>query len=176
MVSMNWTGLSALQTLRGSTDLVLHGHRNGFGALSRHPLIGMAFPAYQTLYRLTGMDHMHVHGMGGKFCDEDSEVQASAQICAEPLASGNGDEDHVLPVFSSGQWAGTIPATFDAVGSADFMFLAGGGILAHPSGPSAGIKSLRQAWDACEAGVSLEKHATGHSELAEALTFYGARG
>ena len=176
MVSMNWTGLSALQTLRGSTDLVLHGHRNGFGALSRHPLIGMAFPAYQTLYRLTGMDHMHVHGMGGKFCDEDSEVQASAQICAEPLAPGNGDEDHVLPVFSSGQWAGTVPATFDAVGSADFMFLAGGGILAHPSGPKAGIMSLRQAWDACEAGVSLEKHATSHSELAEALTFYGARG
>ena len=176
MVSMNWTGLSALQTLRGSTDLVLHGHRNGFGALSRHPLIGMAFPAYQTLYRLTGMDHMHVHGMGGKFCDEDSEVQASAQICAAPLAPGNGDEDHVLPVFSSGQWAGTIPATYEAVGSADFMFLAGGGILAHPSGPSAGIKSLRQAWDACEAGVSLEKHATSHSELAEALTFYGARG
>ena len=176
MVSMNWTGLSALQTLRGSTDLVLHGHRNGFGALSRHPLIGMAFPAYQTLYRLTGMDHMHVHGMGGKFCDEDSEVQASAQICAEPLAPGNGDEDHVLPVFSSGQWAGTIPATYEAVGSADFMFLAGGGILAHPSGPKAGIKSLRQAWDACKAGVSLEQHATGHSELAEALTFYGARG
>lgn len=176
MVSMNWTGLSALQTLRGSTDLVLHGHRNGFGALSRHPLIGMAFPAYQTLYRLTGMDHMHVHGMGGKFCDEDSEVQASAQICAQPLAPGNGDEDHVLPVFSSGQWAGTVPATFDAVGSADFMFLAGGGILAHPSGPKAGIKSLRQAWEACEAGVSLEKHATNHSELAEALTFYGARG
>lgn len=176
MVSMNWTGLSALQTLRGSTDLVLHGHRNGFGALSRHPLIGMAFPAYQTLYRLTGMDHMHVHGMGGKFCDEDSEVQASAQICAEPLAPGNGDEDHVLPVFSSGQWAGTVQATFDAVGSADFMFLAGGGILAHPSGPAAGIKSLRQAWDACEAGVSLEKHATTHSELAEALSFYGARG
>ena len=176
MVSMNWTGLSALQTLRGSTDLVLHGHRNGFGALSRHPLIGMAFPAYQTLYRLTGMDHMHVHGMGGKFCDEDSEVQASAQICAQPLAPGNGDEDHVLPVFSSGQWAGTVPATYEAVGSADFMFLAGGGILAHPSGPKAGIMSLRQAWDACEAGVSLEKHATGHSELAEALTFYGARG
>ncbi|MBX2831294.1 MAG: ribulose 1,5-bisphosphate carboxylase [Rhodospirillales bacterium] len=176
MVSMNWAGLSALQTLRKSTGLVLHGHRNGFGALSRHPLIGMAFPAYQTLYRLTGMDHMHVHGMGGKFCDEDSEVQASAQICAEPLAPGNGDEDHVLPVFSSGQWAGTVPATHDAVGSADFMFLAGGGILAHPSGPAAGITSLRQAWEACEAGISLEQHAINNTVLSEALSFYGAKG
>ncbi|MEQ9345609.1 MAG: ribulose-bisphosphate carboxylase large subunit family protein [Thalassospira sp.] len=176
MVSMNWAGLSALQTLRNSTGLVLHGHRNGFGAFSRHPLIGMAFPAYQTLYRLTGMDHMHVHGMGGKFCDEDSEVQASAQICAQPLAPENGDEDHVLPVFSSGQWAGTVPATHDAVGSADFMFLAGGGILAHPSGPAAGITSLRQAWEACEAGISLEHHAKTNSALSEALSFYGAKG
>ncbi|MEQ8392378.1 MAG: RuBisCO large subunit C-terminal-like domain-containing protein [Thalassospira sp.] len=176
MVSMNWAGLSALQTLRKSTGLVLHGHRNGFGAFSRHPLLGMAFPAYQTLYRLTGMDHMHVHGMGGKFCDEDSEVQASAQICAHPLAPENGDEDHVLPVFSSGQWAGTVPATHDAVGSADFMFLAGGGILAHPSGPAAGITSLRQAWEACEAGISLEHHAKTNSALSEALSFYGAKG
>ncbi len=176
MVSMNWAGLSALQTLRKSTGLVLHGHRNGFGAFSRHPLIGMAFPAYQTLYRLTGMDHMHVHGMGGKFCDEDSEVQASAQICAKPLAPENGDEDHVLPVFSSGQWAGTVPATHNAVGSADFMFLAGGGILAHPSGPAAGITSLRQAWEACEAGISLEHHAKTNSALSEALSFYGAKG
>lgn len=176
MVSMNWAGLSALQTLRKSTDLVLHGHRNGFGALSRHPLIGMSFPAYQTLYRLTGMDHMHVHGMGGKFCDEDSEVAASAELCAKPLAEGNGDEDRVLPVFSSGQWAGTVPATYEAVGSADFMFLAGGGILAHPSGPAAGITSLRQAWEACEAGISLEKHAKDNTALAEALSFYGARG
>ncbi|KJE34390.1 ribulose 1,5-bisphosphate carboxylase [Thalassospira sp. HJ] len=176
MVSMNWAGLSALQTLRKSTNLVLHGHRNGFGALSRHPLIGMSFPAYQTLYRLTGMDHMHVHGMGGKFCDDDSEVAASAELCAKPLAEGNGDEDRVLPVFSSGQWAGTVPATYEAVGSADFMFLAGGGILAHPSGPAAGITSLRQAWEACEAGISLEKHAKDNKALAEALSFYGARG
>ena len=175
MVSMNWAGLSALQTLRKSTNLVLHGHRNGFGALSRHPLIGISFPAYQTLYRLTGMDHMHVHGMGGKFCDEDGEVAASAELCAKPLAEGNGNEDRVLPVFSSGQWAGTVPATYKAVGSPDFMFLAGGGILAHPSGPSAGIASLRQAWEACEAGISLQKYAKTNTALAEALSFYGPR-
>ncbi|MCC9623953.1 ribulose-bisphosphate carboxylase large subunit family protein [Thalassospira sp. MA62] len=175
MVSMNWVGLSAMQTLRASTGLVLHGHRNGFGAFSRHPLIGIAFPAYQTLYRLTGVDHMHVHGMGGKFCDEDDEVAASARLCAEPLSPDNAKYDQVLPVFSSGQWAGTVPATVNAVGSSDFMFLAGGGILAHPSGPSAGIRSLRQAWDACASGQSLEAHAKTNKDLTEALLFYGAK-
>jgi hypothetical protein len=39
----------------------------------------------------------------------------------------------VLPAFSSGQWAGTVPATWAAIGSDDLLFMAGGGILAHPA-------------------------------------------
>ena len=34
MVSLNWCGFSAVETLRRATDLALHGHRNGFGAFS----------------------------------------------------------------------------------------------------------------------------------------------
>ena len=67
MASLNWCGFSAIETLRRSTDLALHGHRNGFGALSRHPLLGIGFQAYQALWRLAGVDHMHVHGLQGKF-------------------------------------------------------------------------------------------------------------
>ncbi|WP_026291746.1 ribulose-bisphosphate carboxylase large subunit family protein [Marinobacterium rhizophilum] len=172
MVSMNWVGLSAMQTLRGSTPLILHGHRNGYGGWARHPALGIAFPAYQALYRLTGLDHMHVHGMGGKFSDSDAEVTEAARLCARPLSPDGPANDCVLPVFSSGQWAGTLPATVNAVGSSDFMFLAGGGILAHPGGPQAGVRSLQQAWDAVVAGEALEKHATRHAELAGALSFY----
>jgi ribulose-bisphosphate carboxylase large chain len=67
MASLNWCGYSGMQTLRRHTGLALHGHRNGYGALSRHPLLGMSFQAYQTLWRLAGVDHMHVHGLQGKF-------------------------------------------------------------------------------------------------------------
>src|SRR5262245_60829932 len=74
MVSLNWCGFSAVETLRRATDLALHGHRNGFGALSRHPLLGISFQAYQTLWRLSGVDHMHVHGVHGKFAQDDEEV------------------------------------------------------------------------------------------------------
>ncbi len=172
MVSMNWVGLSAMQSLRKSTPLMLHAHRNGFGGFSRHPALGMSFAAFQSLYRLTGLDHMHVHGIGGKFCDPDAEVSEAARLCNLPL-SGEGEGDQVLPVFSSGQWAGTLPDTYKAVGSGDFMFLAGGGILAHPSGPAAGIESLQQAWEATQAGYSLKEFAKRHLSLAEALDFYG---
>jgi len=174
MVSINWVGLSAMQSLRKDTPLMLHAHRNGFGGMSRHPALGMSFPAFQVLYRLAGIDQMHVHGMGGKFCNPDEEVIEAARICGEPLIEG-GVDDRVLPVFSSGQWAGTILPTYEAVGSADFMFLAGGGILAHPGGPAEGVVSLQQAWEAAAQGITLADYAKSHTALADALSFFGSR-
>lgn len=173
MASLNWCGHSAIQTLRRHTPLALHGHRNGYGALSRHPLLGISFQAYQTLWRLAGVDHMHVHGLQGKFSQPDEEVIASAQDCFTPLA--DGIDDRVMPAFSSGQWAGTVPATWGAIGSDDLLFMSGGGILAHPQGPAAGVASLRQAWAAARAGTPLDEAAKGAPELAAALAFFGQR-
>ncbi|MCA0241393.1 MAG: ribulose-bisphosphate carboxylase large subunit family protein [Proteobacteria bacterium] len=171
MVSLNWCGLSAVQTLRRHTPLALHGHRNGFGALARHPLLGMGFQAYQTLWRLSGVDHLHVHGLQGKFSQADDEVVESARDCYTPLAEGI--DDAVMPAFSSGQWAGTVPITWQAVGRDDLLFMAGGGILAHPGGPAAGVTSIRQAWAAARAGHRLDDAARDAPELAAALRFFG---
>lgn len=174
MASLNWCGYSGMQTLRRHTGLAIHGHRNGYGALSRHPLLGMSFQAYQTLWRLAGVDHMHVHGLQGKFSQADEEVIASAHDCYTPLTDGiNGVDDRVMPAFSSGQWAGTVPATWAAIQSDDLLFMSGGGILAHPGGPAAGVASIRQAWEAARAGVALAEHARGAPELAAALAFFG---
>jgi ribulose-bisphosphate carboxylase large chain len=173
MVSLNWCGLSAVQTLRRHTALAIHGHRNGYGALSRHPLLGVSFHAYQTMWRLAGIDHLHVHGMQGKFSQTDEEVIESARACLTPLDPRR--DDRILPVLSSGQWAGTVPATWDAIKSDDVCFMSGGGILAHPDGPAAGVTSIRQAWDAARAGFPLSQYAGKASELARALTFFGER-
>ena len=173
MASLNWCGFSAVETLRRSTDLALHGHRNGYGAFSRHPLLGISFQAYQVLWRLAGVDHMHVHGLQGKFAQEDGEVVASAKDCVTPLT--DAADDRVLPAFSSGQWAGTAQPTWDAIGHADLLFMAGGGILAHPGGPQAGVASIRHAWAAVADGTSLEDAAREHGELAQALAFFGGK-
>lgn len=172
MASLNWCGFSALQTLRRHTPLALHGHRNGYGALSRHPLLGMSFQAYQTLWRLAGVDHMHVHGLQGKFAQEDEEVISSARDSLQPLT--DGADDRVMPAFSSGQWAGTVPATWAAVQTDDLLFMSGGGILAHPDGAAAGVRSIRQAWAAARAGIPLQEQARQAPELARALAFFGA--
>ena len=174
MASLNWCGLSGMETLRRHTPLAIHAHRNGFGAMSRHPLLGMAFPAYHTLYRLAGLDHMHVHGIGGKFVDSADEVTEAARACLQPL-SPDGPDDRVMPAFSSGQWAGTLPGTVAAAQGPDFMFMCGGGILAHPNGPAAGIASLHEAYQTLMAGQSIAEGAKTRTELAAAIDFFGAR-
>ena len=172
MVSLNWCGFSAVETLRRHTDLVLHGHRNGYGAFSRHEMLGIGFNAYQALWRLTGVDHMHVHGLQGKFAQTDEEVIASARDCITPMT--HSSDDRVMPAFSSGQWAGTAPVTWEAVGHADLLFMAGGGIMAHPDGPAAGVASIREAWSATMLGQSLEDAARNHPALGHALRKFGA--
>ncbi|WP_417701293.1 RuBisCO large subunit C-terminal-like domain-containing protein [Pseudophaeobacter sp.] len=172
MASLNWCGLSGIESLRNHTDLAIHAHRNGFGAMSRHPALGIAFPAYQALFRLAGVDHMHVHGIGGKFVDSRDEVTEAARACLAPLTPGA--DDRVMPAFSSGQWAGTLPSAMEASQNEDFMFMCGGGILAHPGGPSAGIASLREAYAALAAGEDLATAAKDHAALASALDFFGA--
>ena len=176
MASLNWCGLSAMETLRRATPLAIHGHRNGYGAFGRHPALGFGFDAYQALYRLAGIDHMHVHGIGGKFADAAGEVDEAARRCLQPLASDGPPDDVVMPVFSSGQWAGTLKRTVDAAASTDFMFLAGGGILAHPLGPAAGVKSLRSAYDAVCAGRDLVAFSIGRPELEAAIQMFGDQG
>ncbi len=171
MVSLNGCGASAVQTLRRHTPLAIHGHRNGYGALSRHPMLGFSYHAYQVLWRLAGVDHMHVHGLRGKFSQTDAEVVESARDCLTPLAEGL--DDRVLPAFSNGQWAGTVHETWAAAGSPDLLFMAGGGILAHPDGSAAGVASLRQAWEAAQAGEALDARASRSPELARALDFFG---
>jgi ribulose-bisphosphate carboxylase large chain len=173
MVSLNWTGPASVQALRRHSDLILHGHRNGYGMWARHPALGIDFQAYAALWRLTGVDHMHVHGLAGKFAQDDAEVRRSARDCLTPLADPADAADRVLPAFSSGQWAGTLPMTLDVVPEGDLLFMAGGGILAHPLGPAAGVASLRQAAAAWSAGRALADEAP--PELRAALDFFAAR-
>ena len=143
--------------------------------MSRDPMLGIGFQAYQALWRLAGVDHMHVHGLQGKFAQPDDEVIESALDCYAPLCvdAGDGPDDRVMPAFSSGQWAGTVPATWQALGRDDLLFMAGGGILAHPDGAGAGVQSLRDAWQAMRAGQSLDEAAPHAPALAAAVRFFG---
>ncbi len=170
MVNMLSVGLAGVIQLCRYSQLPVHGHRNGWGGISRHPLLGMDYRAFQKFWRVAGVDHLHVNGLRNKFVESDESVIASARECLTPLLSGYT----VLPVFSSGQTAAQVPDTFAALKSKDFLFMAGGGILAHPGGPAGGVASLREAWEATESGNTLSEYAATHPVLAQALEKYGS--
>lgn len=169
MISLNSVGFAAIEYLARRFSLPIHGHRNGWGMYSRHPALGMEFTVYQKLWRLAGVDHLHVNGLKNKFCESDDSVVRSIKACLTPMLSGNLP----MPVVSSGQWGGQAEETFRRTQTLDIMYLAGGGILAHPGGPAAGVTSIQQAWAAAAAGISLEEYARNHTELRQSIDFFG---
>ena len=170
MVSANWVGFVGVAHLRRHVQLPIHGHRNGWGAFTRDPALGFSFEAYQKLWRLAGIDHLHVNGIRSKFWEPDDSVIRSARACLAPFAGLMP----LMPVFSSGQWAGQTPDLYAQLQSTDLMHLAGGGIIGHPDGIAAGVASMRESWEATVEGISLEAYAQTHPALRAALHHFNA--
>lgn len=169
MVSLNACGFSAVAGLRRYCQLPVHGHRAGWGMLTRHPGLGLSFRAYQKLWRLAGIDHLHIGGLQSKFWEDDASVAASGRSCLEPF----GDFPPIMPVVSSAQWAGQAAKTYAEIGCDDLIYLAGGGILAHPGGPAAGVRAVKDAWEAARLGIPLEEFAVGRPELLASIATFG---
>jgi ribulose-bisphosphate carboxylase large chain len=210
MISLNSVGLSGAKKICDLGALAIHGHRNGWGLLNRHPLLGIEFPAYQKLWRLAGVDQLHVNGIANKFWESDDSVVRSMEACARPLfvsprpaqagrEPGRGESDlmpsasspqpsppsgeerekttgaPILPVVSSGQWGGQACETYRRTKTVDLLYLAGGGIMAHPDGPAAGMRSLRKWWAAAVEGLTLEQAAAKYPELKKSVEKFGKR-
>lgn len=170
MASLNSIGLVGLTELRRHSQLPIHAHRNGWGYLTRCPALGWNYAPWQQIQRLAGADHLHVNGIGNKFSESDDSCIAAARAVLAPVF------DHApmraMPVFSSGQTGLQARPTYDALGTADLIHAAGGGIFGHPDGVAAGVAALRDAWDAAMAGVAIEQHAQGRPALQAALGFW----
>jgi ribulose-bisphosphate carboxylase large chain len=213
MMSLNSVGLSAVKKICDIGALAIHGHRNGWGMLNRHPLLGIEFPAYQKLWRLAGVDQIHVNGIANKFWESDDSVVRSIEACLKPLfgegdsplpaqtgrGTGRGDQQlkqnasspqpsplfgeerekistcgaPILPVVSSGQWGGQACETYRRTKTVDLLYMAGGGIMAHPGGPAAGVRSLRKWWEATVEGLTMEQAAAKYSELRKSVEKFG---
>ena len=218
MISLNSVGLSGAKKICDIGALAIHGHRNGWGMMNRHPLLGIEFPAYQVLWRLAGVDQLHVNGIANKFWESDDSVVRSIEACAKPLwpeldldaahsprsaqagrGTGRGELDSnkttsspqpsspsgeerekirasgapILPVVSSGQWGGQACETYRRTRTVDLLYMAGGGIMAHPDGPAAGVRSLQRWWEAAVEGLTLEQAAAKYPELKKSIEKFG---
>jgi ribulose-bisphosphate carboxylase large chain len=167
VVNINSIGLGGMSFLRKRSGLVLHAHRNGWDILTRHAGLGFEFSVWQQLWRLLGVDQFQINGIRVKYWEPDESFVRSYKAVTTPLFS---DEDVVLPVIGSGQWGGQAPDTIAATGgSTELLYLCGGGIVSHPGGPGAGVKAVKQAWEAAVAGIPLKDYAKEHVELAQSI-------
>ncbi|MEO1226511.1 MAG: ribulose-bisphosphate carboxylase large subunit family protein, partial [Pseudomonadota bacterium] len=142
MASVNSVGLGGMLALGRHSQLPIHAHRNGWGYLSRHPMLGWSFPAWSKFWRLAGADHLHVNGLQNKFCEGDDSVIEAAQSLLTPMFA---DKPCItMPVFSSGQSAVQAAETYRRMQTTDLIYAAGGGLVGHPDGIAAGVASLRQ--------------------------------
>jgi ribulose 1,5-bisphosphate carboxylase large subunit-like protein len=171
VININSVGFGGLSYLRKRSRLALHAHRNGWDILTRHPGLGMDFSVYQQFWRLLGVDQFQINGIGAKYWEPDESFVRSFEAIRTPLFS---PADCPLPVVCSGQWGGQAPRTYQRTGrTVDLMYLCGGGIVSHPGGPAAGVKAVRQAWEAAVADAPLEVYAREHPELAQSIAKFG---
>ncbi|MCA0431829.1 MAG: ribulose-bisphosphate carboxylase large subunit family protein [Proteobacteria bacterium] len=175
VININSIGFGAFAFLRRRSALVLHAHRNGWDILTRHPGLGMDFRVWQQFWRLLGVDQFQINGIRVKYWEPDESFVSSFKALAAPLFDA---KDCPLPVAGSGQWGGQAPETYEKTGrTLDLMYLCGGGIVSHPGGAGAGVRAVRQAWEAAVAGIPLETYAKDHKELAQSIaTFSGGKG
>lgn len=172
MVCMQSVGLTGLRAVRDHCTMPIHGHRAGWGLLSRSPDIGISFKVMQKLWRLAGADHLHVNGLANKFSENDELVADSARSVQLPLSSKADHQHLAMPVFSSGQTIWQVEPSRNVLGNDDFIICAGGGIMGHPDGVAHGVLSFREAAEAARSGESLTEYAESGSALERALVNY----
>ena len=172
VININSVGYGGLSYLRKRSRLALHAHRNGWDILTRHPGLGMDFSVYQQFWRLLGVDQFQINGIGAKYWEPDDSFVRSFEAITTPLFS---PDDCPLPVICSGQWGGQAPETFRRTGrTQDLLYLCGGGIVSHPGGPAAGVRAVRQAWEAAVADIPLDDYARSYPELAQSIAKFGS--
>jgi ribulose-bisphosphate carboxylase large chain len=171
MMSINSVGWAGVKQVCDWGALSIHGHRNGWGMLNRHPFLGINFPAYNKIWRLAGVDQMHVNGIQNKFWESDDAVVRSIESCHTPFLNN----ESIIPVVSSGQWGGQAFETYRRTKTTDLLYMAGGGIMAHPSGPAGGVRALHQAWNAAVEGLTMEDAARQYKEFGESVVKFGGK-
>lgn len=169
MVNALPVGLSGVRALRRRAEVPVVTHFPLLALGSRIPGYGVHPAVLARLQRLAGSDTVIMPGFGPRMMAIDEEVRACVDACLDAM----GPIAPALPVPGGSDSAATLAAVRAKVGHADFGFVPGRGVFAHPMGPAAGARSLRQAWEAIAAGRSVREAAAGHEELRVALEAFG---
>ena len=195
MMDVVTTGFAAVHTIRKKNpNLAIHAHRAMHGFITRDNSpgvhgngklfgfsISMIFLA--KLFRLLGVDSLHGGSPLAKMEDygEAKYIQKVLQEKNlkphEKIPSLGQNWHHIKPVLmtaSGGLHPGDIEIVLKELGE-NIIMQFGGGLLGHPEGIEAGVKSIEQALEAYEKKIPLKKFVeqNPNSELASAIKLWG---
>lgn len=173
MLNVYATGFSGLRTLaedpRVTVPITVH---NCFsGAMVGNPFGGFSSVVGAKLARLAGADIYLDYVPTMKFGGIQEKFLRIIHTCLSPAY----DLKPTMPHIGGGVTPGLVPYLMGKTGS-DVAIGAGGGIHAHPAGPKAGARAMRQAIEATMNRVPLAEFAKEKKELAQALELWGEFG
>ena len=164
-------GLSAARMLSRHAKIPMFSHFDFIAPYTRHPNFGLTTKIVTKLQRLAGFDGIIMPGLGDRMNTTTEEVKDNLDVCL----SSFGKMKPSLPVPGGSDWAGSLLQMYRTFGTKDFSMVPGRGVFGHPDGPEAGARSIRQAWEAIENGVSIELYADSHNELRRAIEAFGKK-
>jgi 2,3-diketo-5-methylthiopentyl-1-phosphate enolase len=174
MVNYLAVGPEAMRALADDPDInvPILAHMDVAGAFFMSPYQGISSPIiFGKIARLCGADAIVLpFSMGGKAMYMHERFMATTRNLIYPM----GNLKPTMPMPSGGITPNNVPDIVNTLGK-DIMIGSGGGIHAHPKGPRAGARALRQAIDAAVKGIKLEEYAKEHEELGVALGVWGKK-
>lgn len=142
-IGLSAVGLAASIAMGRYTQLPLHGLARGWRQVTQNNLGGWQFDAYSALYRLAGIDHLHL-GFSGQ--EGDGAILDNARSLLHPLFDYKACVP--MPAICEGKGAPTPSAILRYLNSSDIIHL-----LPSDANP-AQIGRLGRAWDAAVSGAS----------------------
>ncbi|MFW5902391.1 MAG: type III ribulose-bisphosphate carboxylase [archaeon] len=190
MVDVVTSGFSSLQELRNNgPDLVIHAHRAMHAAITRNKKHGITMQALGQLYRLIGVDQLHIGTAVGKMEGDKKEVKwiqeniskkevteydTTMEDMKKRLKQNWHDIKPVFPVSSGGLHPGIVHELMEFMGN-NIIIQAGGGIHGHPDGSRTGARAMRQAIDAKMKETNPWEYSEEKEELKKALELWGTK-
>lgn len=180
VVIAGWSVLNHMRELANDYNLAIHAHRAMHSAFTRNRYHGISMFVLAKLYRVTGVDQLHVGTAGYGKLEGGKEVVEYARVLREDVYRPNDfhfeqnfhNIKPAMPVSSGGLHPGNLGGVIEALGT-EIVLQVGGGVMGHPDGAMAGARAVRQALDAIKLGVPLDEYAKEHRELKRALEKWG---
>jgi ribulose-bisphosphate carboxylase large chain len=185
MLDVYVLGMAALSYMLDQTrkyNLFVHAHRAGYAAHHRGSF-GVNFQVYEKLYRMLGVDQLHIGTGIGKMEGSPILIKRFNDIATK--YKGNEKfylgslkftfAKHIKPMFpvtSGGVDPGLVDALVALHGN-DIIIQAGGGVHGHPKGTKAGAQALRAAVNAAMKGITVKKAALHDNNLGIAIKKFG---